>query len=671
MKVIVQDVPHLQFYLDSLSVGWVKEAEVVDAQFAAGMREVESQHPEEAPAEQKARALARLIHRQHAKPLVSGPEGQGTATAVSRLHSRINDLATQLDKAHRESKVSGDEHAAELVSAVSASGQKVASTVEMAATWNARRVDEATATLSRRFESLETALAWQAKQTTELCIAESLRSHILMKKYGKWAFRLAIAALLLLLALTIGVWTARAQVDIVRVQDEGVTIKQWAGGVATFNFTGAGATCTYSAVTLKVTCNVTGGAGGITTLNTLTAATQTFAIGTTGTAPNWASATSTHTLHIPMAATATVTAGLLSKTDYDIFNGKESVLTFSNGVTRAVNAITCDVASGSIPGCLAAADWTTFNGKQDALGFTPANSTVTLTAGAGLGGGGDLTTNRSFATASGETDFLASGALVCGASTQGKAQVHTTPFQYCDNAATPTLRYAAYGDATGNASVALTGDSATSFFSTGILESAVGGTGNGFVKLAGPTTTEKTWTGPDASTTLLTTAAAVTIAQGGTGTASTLTGLVRGSASAMTAAELSQDATTSGSNAVTLAAKFKTGEIVCYIGATNGVVVVDADDMQDCFPNDLGFGITITQVKCYCDGGSPTVMVQRNDGSAADSLTGNLTCTTSGGTGTIDTNEDNFANTDRLDVLVVSAGGVAKRIVVTIRYTVD
>ena len=45
----------------------------------------------------------------------------------------------------------------------------------------------------------------------------------------------------------------------------------------------------------------------------------------------------------------------------------------------------------------------------------------------------------------------------------------------------------------------------------------------------------------------------IAVANGGTGTASTLTGLVRGSASAMTAAELSGDATTSGSNVVTLA----------------------------------------------------------------------------------------------------------------------
>lgn len=44
----------------------------------------------------------------------------------------------------------------------------------------------------------------------------------------------------------------------------------------------------------------------------------------------------------------------------------------------------------------------------------------------------------------------------------------------------------------------------------------------------------------------------VTVAKGGTGTGSTLTGLVRGNASAMTAAELSSDVTTSGSNAATV-----------------------------------------------------------------------------------------------------------------------
>lgn len=71
---------------------------------------------------------------------------------------------------------------------------------------------------------------------------------------------------------------------------------------------------------------------------------------------------------------------------------------------------------------------------------------------------------------------------------------------------------------------------------TNIIASGYGGTGNGFTKFSGPTTSEKTFTLPNASATILTTNAAVTVAQGGTG-ATTLTGLVKGNGtSAFTAA---------------------------------------------------------------------------------------------------------------------------------------
>jgi hypothetical protein len=52
---------------------------------------------------------------------------------------------------------------------------------------------------------------------------------------------------------------------------------------------------------------------------------------------------------------------------------------------------------------------------------------------------------------------------------------------------------------------------------TGILPGANGGTGNGFTAVTGPTTSLKTFTLPDASATILTDNAAVTVAQGGTG----------------------------------------------------------------------------------------------------------------------------------------------------------
>jgi hypothetical protein len=68
-------------------------------------------------------------------------------------------------------------------------------------------------------------------------------------------------------------------------------------------------------------------------------------------------------------------------------------------------------ASGSVNGFLSSTDWTTFNNKQNALGFTPANSTITISTTSPLSGGGNLTTNRtlSISQASGSVNgFLSS-----------------------------------------------------------------------------------------------------------------------------------------------------------------------------------------------------------------------------------------------------------------------
>ena len=59
---------------------------------------------------------------------------------------------------------------------------------------------------------------------------------------------------------------------------------------------------------------------------------------------------------------------------------------------------------------------------------------------------------------------------------------------------------------------------------TQIIASTYGGTGNGFTKFSGPATSEKTFTLPNASATILTDNAAVTGVQGGTGQTTTTTG---------------------------------------------------------------------------------------------------------------------------------------------------
>lgn len=68
--------------------------------------------------------------------------------------------------------------------------------------------------------------------------------------------------------------------------------------------------------------SVVGGTG-LNSLNAQTGTSQTFAVpGTAGTAPAWTSATNVHTLNIPLASASGVTAGLVSKADYDAWQAK-------------------------------------------------------------------------------------------------------------------------------------------------------------------------------------------------------------------------------------------------------------------------------------------------------------------------------------------------------------
>jgi len=72
----------------------------------------------------------------------------------------------------------------------------------------------------------------------------------------------------------------------------------------------------------------------ITSLNGLTINVQTLANGVNSLSPSWTSASGTHTLNIPLASTNSVTAGLISKTDYDLFNGKIGGTGTSNYVSK-------------------------------------------------------------------------------------------------------------------------------------------------------------------------------------------------------------------------------------------------------------------------------------------------------------------------------------------------
>lgn len=150
--------------------------------------------------------------------------------------------------------------------------------------------------------------------------------------------------------------------------------------------------------------------GGITSLNGLTASTQTFATGSSGTDFTISSTTSTHTFNIPTASSSN--RGLLSSADWSTFNSKQSTITLtttgSSGSSTLVGAtlniptytlaglggislsslsasaplsynsgtgaFSITQASGSTNGFLSSTDWTTFNNKQSTITLTTTGS---------------------------------------------------------------------------------------------------------------------------------------------------------------------------------------------------------------------------------------------------------------------------------------------------------
>lgn len=87
------------------------------------------------------------------------------------------------------------------------------------------------------------------------------------------------------------------------------------------------------------------GGGGITTLNTLTGATQTFSASTTGTDFAIVSSGTDHEFRLPSSSASN--RGLLTSADWSTFNGKESALTFSSPLSRSTNTISCPTCATS------------------------------------------------------------------------------------------------------------------------------------------------------------------------------------------------------------------------------------------------------------------------------------------------------------------------------------
>jgi len=143
-----------------------------------------------------------------------------------------------------------------------------------------------------------------------------------------------------------------------------------------------------------------------------------------------------------------------------------------------------------------------------------------------------------------------------------------------------TLAAVAAGTYAGATSITTLGTIATGVWNGTIITSAYGGTGNGFFKVSGPAATEKTFTFPNASATVLTDNAAVTVAQGGTGIASGTSGGIpyfSGSTTIASSAALAANALVVGGGAGAAPATVTTGTgVVTQLGLAADGSDVDA-----------------------------------------------------------------------------------------------
>jgi hypothetical protein len=213
---------------------------------------------------------------------------------------------------------------------------------------------------------------------------------------------------------------------------------------------------------------------------------------TTGTASNV-----TGIVAVANGGSGTATPALVAGTNVTITGSWPNQTINSSNPGGTVTAVSVTSANG-------------FAGTSSG-GATPALTLSTTITGVLKGNGTAISAATSGTDYSDGTSALATGILKSTTTTGALSIAVAADFPTLNqnttgSAATLTTPRAIYGN-NFDGSAAL----------TQIIASTYGGTGNGFTKFSGATTAEKTYALPDASTTILTTNAAVTIAQGGTG----------------------------------------------------------------------------------------------------------------------------------------------------------
>jgi hypothetical protein len=209
---------------------------------------------------------------------------------------------------------------------------------------------------------------------------------------------------------------------------------------------------------------------GLSTLNGLSGVTQTFANSFAGTSPSFGSSGTTHTLYIPMASSNSVTAGLISKSDYDAFNNKQAALTTGSGISIMSNTIAvANITSAN----LSSTAGITNNQLQNSV-ITLGSTALTLgSANTSVAGLTNVTATNFIGTLSGTANSatkLATARTINGTSFDGTANITIT-----DDAS--TLTGATLASNITSSSLTGVGTITSGTWNGGIISGQFGGTG--------------------------------------------------------------------------------------------------------------------------------------------------------------------------------------------------
>lgn len=115
----------------------------------------------------------------------------------------------------------------------------------------------------------------------------------------------------------------------------------------------------------------------------------------------------------------------------------------------------------------------------------------------------------------------------------------------------------------------------------------------------------------------------------------------------------------------------RTRVMVLLVGSDSGGLLSEYDDQRTFYQNLYAAPLKIEEVRCFTDAGLVSINLQRDDGTPSDILSAPLVCTRNGSKTTTFTPEGIVNPEDMLDYHTVTADGIAHRVTILVKATIQ